>query len=265
MISLTRIGDERDGKDEYSKALVLGKEDFLSLLTSCIICVVKGEESVVEHLLSWGFLHKLCELLQRALNTGKRGTPQTCVVRILHTLVSRVAVVDSLACAPVDVIRLLTDALDVNSSAPDVGQPTHVVELSRESVYVTEVLKKIFQTSMSQCIQDLVAMAMRANLPKFLLDNIIGASNDKLSSVRNPSATRMYAVDTIKAMLLVDSAYLPVLNALLEAHHSWGEYRHQSHDLFITVRPAFPPALLPPPPPPPRIIISRPTSGLPRS
>lgn len=46
-----------------SRAVVLGNEDFLSLLTSCIVCVVKGESSVIEHLITWGFVHTLPGLL----------------------------------------------------------------------------------------------------------------------------------------------------------------------------------------------------------
>jgi hypothetical protein len=39
-----------------SRAIVLGNEDFLMLLTSCIICVVKSEKTMLDHLMQWGFV-----------------------------------------------------------------------------------------------------------------------------------------------------------------------------------------------------------------
>ena len=54
-----------------NQQLILGKEDFLSLITSCIVCLVKAEGNAVEHLLSWGFTQRLCMLLQRALDGNR--------------------------------------------------------------------------------------------------------------------------------------------------------------------------------------------------
>ena len=47
-----------------SRAVVLGNEDFLALLTSCLVCVVKGEASIVDHLIECGFIHSFGELLR---------------------------------------------------------------------------------------------------------------------------------------------------------------------------------------------------------
>ena len=64
----SKVGQGNNASD--SRAVVLGNEDFLSLLTSCIVCVVKGESSVVEHLITWGFVQTLPVLLKRALVAG---------------------------------------------------------------------------------------------------------------------------------------------------------------------------------------------------
>jgi DnaJ family protein C protein 13 len=221
--------------DDYSKALVLGKEDFLSLITSCIVCVMKGEDSIVDHLLAWGFAHKILDLLKRAIKSERRGAPVVCIVRLIQQLISKVAAVDNLISAPIDIIVLLMQALDNNSNAVNASTTAHKVQISKEAAIIAEVMKRLFQTTTSSCIADLVSMGMRAGLPIFLLDNIIGASPEALADVRNASALKVYAVDTLKAMLLIDSAHIGVLQAILEAHHSWGEYRYQSHDLFITV------------------------------
>eukprot|EP00602_Paraphysomonas_sp_CaronLab_P011509 CAMPEP_0185040382 /NCGR_PEP_ID=MMETSP1103-20130426/38364_1 /TAXON_ID=36769 /ORGANISM="Paraphysomonas bandaiensis, Strain Caron Lab Isolate" /LENGTH=2494 /DNA_ID=CAMNT_0027579655 /DNA_START=336 /DNA_END=7820 /DNA_ORIENTATION=+ len=213
--------------DDTCQALVLGKEDFLSLLTSCVVCVIKGEGSVVDHLLSWGFTHKLFELLQRAVDKGRVGVPVVSVVRLLHELADRAAAVDSIAGAPVDPMRVLVRSLNIS------GDPSKV-ELPKEATVIVELLKKIFQCMAAQCLPEFVGMAMRAKLPMFLLDNVVGATKDQLAHVRNASALRVHAVDVLKAMILVDSPDAPVLQAMLDAHSSWQEYKHQSHDLFIT-------------------------------
>lgn len=224
---------------DESKALILGKEDFLSLMTSCIVCVVKGEESVVDHILSWGFTDKLCELLHRAIKHDKRGTPITCIVRLLHQLVSKVAVVDSLISSPVDIIGLLTLSLNINSNNPSAS-----VQLPKDVYFNIELLKKIYQCSASQFIIDFIALGVKANLPIFLLDNVIGASDSTLSKISNVSAARMYAVDVLKAMIAIDSPHNAMIRAILDAHHSWGEYRGQSHDLFLTDQEKTDPFLL---------------------
>ena len=84
-------------------------------MTSCIVCVVKGEQSVVDHLLSWGFVHTMTELLCRALDGNRRGTPAISIARILHLLVQRVDVIENLASAPADVIKQLTRLLDAGN------------------------------------------------------------------------------------------------------------------------------------------------------
>lgn len=84
-------------------------------MTSCIVCVVKGEQSVIDHLLSWGFIHTITELLARALNGNRRGTPAISIARILHLLVQRVDVIENLASAPADIIQQLTRLLDAGN------------------------------------------------------------------------------------------------------------------------------------------------------
>lgn len=215
--------------DEESKALVLGKEDFLSLITSCVICVIKGENTIVDHLLSWGFGHKLIELLQRALDRGRVGIPVTCIMRLFHELVSRASAVDNIASSPIDIMPLFLRSLNISSDSSR-------VELSKDSSFIVEIMKNIFQNTGSQMLSELVTMAVRAQIPIFLLDQIIGASPSQLAHVRNASALKVYAVDCLKAMTMVYTCPdVGVLQAMLDVHHSWQEFRHQSHDLFITV------------------------------
>ena len=207
-----------------SRAVVLGNEDFLSLLTSCMVCVVKGESSVIEHLITWGFVHTLPGLLQRALRAGRRGTPMVSVVRLLFQLTARSEVVDNLASAKVDPIEQLTLALQEGDTVP------------KDATIVVELLKRVFQTPYCRFMDQFVAMALRVNLPSVLLNKILGATKENLAHVANASALRIHTVDCLKAILAAgDPAALAQLQALLDLHPAWREFKHQSHDLFLTV------------------------------
>jgi DnaJ family protein C protein 13 len=209
-----------------SRALVLGNEDFIGLLTSCIVCVVKGEPSVVDHLITWGFVQNLPVLLQRALRANRRGTPMVCTVRILFALVVRLEVVENLASCKVDIIEQLTNCLKDGDSIP------------RDAAVVVELLKKIFQTPYCRYMDQFVSMALRVNLPTLVLNKILGASAADLSHVANVSALRIHAVDLLKAILAAgDEQSVAQLQALLDLHPAWRDFKHQSHDLFLTVRP----------------------------
>ena len=48
--------------------------DFYQVLTSCIVCVLKSDASLLEHILSWGFAHSLCGFLKNALDNQRRGS-----------------------------------------------------------------------------------------------------------------------------------------------------------------------------------------------
>lgn len=207
-----------------SRALVLGNEDFVGLLTSCIVCCVKGEPSVVDHLITWGFVHNLPVLLQRALRTNRRGTPMVCIVRILFALVPRLEVVENLASSKIDVIEQLTQCLMDGDSVP------------RDAAVVVELLKKIYQTPYCRYMDQFVSAALRANLPMLLLGKILGASAADLSHVANVAALRIHTVDLLKAILAAsDESAAAQLQALLDLHPAWKEFKHQRHDLFLTV------------------------------
>lgn len=219
--------------------LVLGNEDFLSLLTSCIVCVIKGELSVIDHLLSWEFPMTLHNLLVRALDSKKRGTPVTCIVRLFQQLFLKRESLDTLvtSSSSSDIVLQLTRVLDIHdvrhSSSPvdliGKGPPF----LPKDAAFVTEMLKKIF-LSTSPYLGSFVSSALRCRLPYFLIDYVLSGQSKDLDEVRNVSALRIYAVDVIKAIVSADSTQCEMLKVFLDNHSVWGEYRDQSHDLYLT-------------------------------
>lgn len=231
-VPVSGIIREQVGESD-SSALILGKEDFLMLVTSCIVCVVKGEPSVLDHLLSWGFANTLCEFLRRALDLGRRGNPATCIVRLLHILVTRVDGVDNLASADEDIIRQLTRALDHGSmiGRADINV---AVPLPKEAVLIVELLKKIFQCVDARNLNYFVGSAISIGLPLFLLEHAVGAKQEVLNDIRNSSALRIYAIDALKALAKADENHSMTIQSMLDVHPAWSEYKEQSHDLFIT-------------------------------
>lgn len=229
------------GKDAHSTALVLGKEDFLALITSCIVCVLKGEPSVLDHVIAWGFPQRLCDFLGRCMDTRQRGGPTTCVCRILSELVGRVDIIDSLACSNVDITSQLTRALDEGEILPvshnnrPGAKSDGPATLPKDAAYYVELLKKIFQCTASRYLGYFVVSAMHCNLVPYLLDHVVAVSADALGDVRNPSALKIHTVDLIKAIVAADPDNGAVIQAMLDAHHAWDEFKSQSHDLFLTV------------------------------
>jgi hypothetical protein len=222
---------------EDSRTLVLAKEDFFSMVTSCIICVTKGEPAVMEHLLTWGVVHRYVTLIARAVTTGKRGAPLICVFRILRQVLEKPAGMLSFGSSPVDPIIWMTRALcaddaSISSYQSGSGGP---VRIHKEATLMLEVLKRVFQSLSCPALPDLVNLAMNAGLPKFLLDHVLGGPEAALSEVRSLPTAKLYAVDVLKAMIAVQTEHVAILRAMYDTHHAYGEYRHQSHDLFITV------------------------------
>ena len=214
-----------------STSIVLAKEDFFSLVSSCIIYVIKGEPSVLEHLMSWGVVHNYVNLLSRAVHTGKRGSPMVCIMRIFRQLVEKPVVIYEIASCPVDPIRCFLQSMygDEEVIAGNL-KPLH-----KESTLFCEVLKKIFQSSQCTALPDLVGLAVKNGLPNFLLDNVLGAPGDIINNVRSGATLKLYAVDVLKAMVAVQSEHSAMLHMLYESHPAYSDYRHQSHDLFLTV------------------------------
>lgn len=210
--------------------LILGKEDFLGMLTSCIICVMSTEDGISDHLFSWGLDHRLFSLMATALSTDKRGVPLVSALRLVKELVSVRGshINNTVANAETSIIFTLMNALKASNDPSS-------LEVHKDAVLTAEILKIIFQHAMYPTLDALVNDAITAKLPEFILDNILAA---ELTHVRNYSALRINAVETLKAMCECDE-YADLLISLLSSRKIWNKYRSQSQDLFISVIVAY--------------------------
>lgn len=213
--------------NEGHRELILGKEDFLSLLTSCVVCLISNEADLADHLDSWGLNHRLFTFLHRAVSAGKKGVPALCILRILKELIGgRESLYNAVMNSGESVIRLLLESMKSSPSFP-----LGLVVLQKEAVLSAEILKIMFQTATCPLLDQLVKEAIEADLPAFFLDHILDAS---LLSVRNPSALRIYAMEVLKLMC-ESEVYSGYLRPLLESHKAWKKYKSQSLDLYLTV------------------------------
>ena len=252
-----------NSNDEVS--IVLAKEDFLTLITSCIICILKAEPTLIDHIISWGFIKTLYDYLTRALDWDRRGSPVVSIMRILHELIHHPHAIDSLTVNPIDVVLQLTRSLDVHSNSihtnaihtntihtNNINQSSNSIytlppELPVDATLIVDLLRKLFiyannnsntttnSVDSSNNIIYFIQCAIDASLPQYLLTYIIQASKVKLSKVRNASALLIYAVDVIKYILEVEYEGTRELQCILEQHSAWRDYCDQSHDLYITV------------------------------
>lgn len=214
---------KKSNANSSSEALIKTNGDsLLGLLTATICAVTCSEPSVVDHLQQWGFPTSLAEHLHEALSHGLHGKPVACVLDLLHHLVGRVEVVDSLAFAPVDLILQLTYALGVEGSLP------------AEASSIIELLKRIFQTRMANNLPALVAMALSCSLPQVLLNRVIAADHALLDKVKAPANIKIFAIETIKAIIAADEIASAALQDILDKNDRWTEFRDQSHMLYVT-------------------------------
>ena len=216
---------DADSNRDAGTEIVLGNEDFLSLLTSCMICVISIEEYILDHLTSWGLDHRLIEFLKRALDSERRGVPMICVLRLLKEFVGSN---DALLHLVRNSDRRLMLSLLKESMK---GDPLDSSKLHKDAVLVAEVLKIMFQTATNEVLDLIIEDAVEVQLPEFILNCVLSANVDY---VRNPQALRIFCVDTLKAMCVAGDSGSRV-QILLGEHKGWARYKSQNHDLFLKV------------------------------
>jgi hypothetical protein len=254
--------------------VIVGKEDFLSLLTSCMICALKNEHSLTSQLVSWGFLETLItDYLYRINLYQRKGIPLISVLRLLNELVNFHEMIDfiaihsthltnniitNLAFSLLDEVdespadnNLTTNGIESNnhSNVKDSSSSSSLlffdgraVSLYKEAILIIEIFKKLFACYQNPNILILLRYALSCQLPSILLLHIINIPLSALQSknITNASALRIHTVDLLKSMLLVANEEMHAeLQQLLSQSKAWKEYKDQNHDLFIKVH-AFP-------------------------
>ena len=222
----TKVSRVEDNETSKSYALVVGKEDFLSLMTSCIVCAIRSEVALIDHVLTWGFADRGTTLLKRALDGGKRGVPVLSVIRILHELAVNVEVSEALASSKGNVILQLRRALHPSDSLT-------VTQFPSDSAIVAELLKKILRFANRPTLASFCSAALSCALPELLIINVISRqqSDSIFAAVKNAPSFYMHCVDILKMMAMCE----PAVQSRLDSTAAWNEYRYLNHDLYITV------------------------------
>ena len=222
-----------DAEDRMSYALIVGKEDFLSLVTSCIVCSVRAERALVDHILMWGFPERVVVLLQRALDRGRRGMPVICILRLLQLITDGSPIAIALLNSKANITLQLTRVLDVTNVIGRKDERQVNPALPVDAALTAEVIKKIVQFGSMARVTFLGQVAMSCGLVTFLMEHVISKNpNDAIfSSVRSPVVFRVHCVEALKILAAADAT----VQSSLEKYPCWNEYRDVSQDLFITV------------------------------
>lgn len=263
-------GDNSTG-ESTSLELIVGKEDFLSLLVSCIICCLKNEHSLVEELIRWGFIDTCVQdYLYRINYYGRCGIPLLSILRFLNECANFMEFNDHLISFSVsssskiaktgfsntrhefqkfnNIIFDLTFALiDNESISIDIDSfdfpwseliTRTDLKLFKDAIVIIELLRKIFACYHHEQILFLLHYSLIAFLPNLLIYQVINKNITEFSYLTNPSAVKFYSIDLLKSMLSIANERMTnELQSLLSKSNCWSEFRDQQHDLYISVSP----------------------------
>ena len=233
--------NNHNNKPNY--ALIIGKEDFLSVLTSCIVCTLKSENILITHIMKWGIIDKLKSYLKIALDCNRRGIPALSVIRLFVVIVEYNGVTDNLiSSGNEDIILELKRALDMdeeNSNNNFHLSPFNFNSRKKEPVFpiystlIVELIKKLLINAHDIHRVKLLTSSANCELPQFLLENVISRSpkDTVFATMHTPSVFRVYCVDILKLLATYDEA----VQTMLDRSTSWNEFRNLKHDLYLTV------------------------------
>jgi DnaJ family protein C protein 13 len=165
-------------------ALVLGREDLLSLYTSALVFVLKRRAGLADQLVAWGFIVKVADLLERAVGACARGVPMTSCCRILHELASRESTAASIIASSRSFILLLQRAL----ASP----------LPRDTAFVLGLMKKVIAVRSAPGWEPMVLMGIDHGFIPFIIGNVLESS--ELGNVHDASAAKVNLPGRFPAM-----------------------------------------------------------------
>ncbi|CAM9306350.1 unnamed protein product [Chrysoparadoxa australica] len=209
-----------DPAQSTGRAMVLGREDLLTLFTNAAVFVMARNPGLIHQLIAWGFVQKVTHLLARAVDAGARGTPQLCSIRILHALTCSSAAVEAMIGADQAVLALLLATL----------QPP----LPRDTAFILETVKGVIG-SRERGWLGMVESALNAGLVSQLIAALdspelrLGAQGPVLDH----DAAKVHAIDILKALANEETVGQRVTEELAN-YPSWQQYSSLDHGLFLT-------------------------------
>ena len=198
-----------------SSAMTIGKDDYIGLITSAIIFVLKINNLLIAQLVSWGFMGKVAQMAKRAMDQGAVGVPLVSCIRVIHQICESVVCMEALIKANFDMILMFKKILK---------------PIPRDAGFITEALKKIFLTK-AHARYKLFESAMDIRLVEFLVEEVL--ESPEINNAVDASATKVHTIELLKTMA-EDFTYGERVRSILDLFPSWGKYAHQKHDLFIT-------------------------------
>jgi hypothetical protein len=180
-------GDQKqlneDDQAANSRSLIVATEDFLSIMNSCLLCLLRTRHALIDNFASWGVLHRLVAYMRRALDRRLRGTPLQSTFWLVHLAMEREACISNLS--------TISEELMVNFV--DMLKP----ELPRDATLVLEALKRLIEAS-GELGDIFTRVSIENGIHSVLVSSIIDDASLTEERVENLSALRVHAIDILK-------------------------------------------------------------------
>ncbi|KAK8790027.1 hypothetical protein WA158_006807 [Blastocystis sp. Blastoise] len=184
------------------------KDKILSITTSGIVCLLKVQPSLAEHVAMLGHIHNLVKTLRKAADKDPYGELSMSCIRIIHDLAPSKICCDKLI--EEQVLRGLKKVLK---------------NLDSDAAYVLETTRLLFASKSTK----LVRKALDEQMISFLMNML----DDDMEKVEDPACAKVNAVKILK-VIEAEPKYASEINDFFAEFPKWEQYKHQKHDLFIS-------------------------------
>ncbi|XP_052814797.1 dnaJ homolog subfamily C member 13-like isoform X2 [Mya arenaria] len=192
----------------WSKLVSVASPDAekLETVTTATVCLFSSHSSLTDQVPSLGYVPKVFSAMKEKNTSIPKSAIQVC-----HQLAGSEICIRSMA------------------QVECIGPIKTAMQTRRDSIALAcEALSKMFDKGE----EELVSQALRTEMVQYLL-KLLEAG---LEAIDNPASTKAQIVKAIKAMQR-SLLYAEQIDTILNASHTWREYKDQKHDLFISDTP----------------------------
>lgn len=184
------------------------KEKLFNVIASAIICVLRSQTALSDHVAYLGYITKLVDLLTKSAKDFPHGDLTIALVRVLKDCTS----------SPVCIEKF--SETEIMSALKKTIEP-----LGQDSAITLELMHLLTRGASSTLIEK----AIDEDLIEYLLQCL----EDPMTTVIESSKAKVHCVDILKSMSK-DKFHGMRVQLILDKHENWEQYKHQKHDLFIS-------------------------------
>lgn len=187
------------------------KDKLFNVLASCLVCAIRTNVSLIDHVAYLGYISKLVGLLQKSAEVFPHGDLTDAIIRILRECSRSKMCVDKFEETEI----LAAVKMTLEPLGPEAGTTLEAISLlldNKSSLLVEKALEDDYIDLLMNC-----------------LDN-------PMKEVIDVATAKVMCVNILKR-LSKDKIHGKVVQEKLDEYDKWSEYKHQKHDLFISKNP----------------------------